>query len=69
VDAEGLQAFMQGEPRQTDPAAWHPHNPNAERDARIEAEGLYTDPIHQYTTFDEDEDDPKVKPAAPDFDL
>ncbi|MEO1440357.1 MAG: hypothetical protein AAFV33_08125, partial [Chloroflexota bacterium] len=52
-----------------DPADWQPYNPNAERDARIEAEGLYTDPIHQFTTFDEDEDDPKVEPAAPDFDL
>jgi len=52
-----------------DPSRWQPYNPNAERDARIEAEGLYTDPIHQYTTFDEDEDAPKVEPAAPDFDL
>jgi len=52
-----------------DPADWQPYNPNAERDARIEAEGLYTDPIHQFTTFDEDEEDPKVEPAAPDFDL
>ena len=42
---------------------------NLERDARIEAEGLHTDPIHQYTTLDEDEDDPKGEPAAPDFDL
>lgn len=30
---------------------------------------LYIDPIHQFTTFDEEEDDPKVEPAAPDFDL
>jgi hypothetical protein len=52
-----------------DPADWQPYNPNAERDARIEAEGLYTDPIHQFTTFDEEEDDPKTEPAAPDFDL
>jgi hypothetical protein len=37
-----------------DPADWQPYNPNVERDARIEAEGLYMDPIHQYTTFDED---------------
>lgn len=42
---------------------------NLERDARIEAERLYTDPIHQFTTFDEDEYDLKVEPAAPDFDL
>jgi len=35
----------------------------------IGGEGFYTDPIHQYTTFDEDEDEPKVEPATPDFDL
>ncbi|RMG74243.1 MAG: hypothetical protein D6711_09185 [Chloroflexi bacterium] len=52
-----------------DPADWQPYNPNAERDARIEAEGFYTDPIHQFTIFDEDEDDPKVESATPDFDL
>ncbi|QPC83617.1 hypothetical protein G4Y79_04335 [Phototrophicus methaneseepsis] len=52
-----------------DPADWQPYNPNAERDARIEAEGLYTDPIHQFTTFEEEDDDPKVEPATPDFDL
>lgn len=52
-----------------DPADWQPYNPNAERDARIEAEGLYTDPIHQFTMFDEDEDDPKDEPVSPDFDL
>jgi hypothetical protein len=28
-----------------DTTNWHPYNPNAERDARIEAERLYTDPI------------------------
>jgi hypothetical protein len=30
-----------------DPTDWHPYNPNAERDARIAAEGLYTDPTQQ----------------------
>jgi hypothetical protein len=49
------------------PSDWQPYNPNAERDARIEAEGLYSDLIH--TTFDENDDDPKVASAAPDFDL
>ncbi len=55
------------------PADWYPYNPNAERDARIEAEGLYTDLIHKviggnpFTTFDED--CPKIEPAAPNFDL
>ena len=52
-----------------DPADWQPYNPNAERDALIEMEGLYSDPIHQFMTFDEEEDNPKIEPAAPDFDL
>lgn len=52
-----------------DPADWHPYNPNAERDARIEAEGLYTDPIQQFAKLDEGEDEPKVEPVSPDFDL
>lgn len=50
-------------------ADWQPYNPNAERDARIEAEGIYYDPIHQLTAFDEDEDEPKVEAVSPDFDL
>ena len=50
-----------------DPADWQPYNRNAERDARIEAEGLYTDPIQQFTRLDEEE--PKVEPVSPDFDL
>lgn len=36
-----------------DPSDWHPYNPNAERDARIAAEGVYSDPIQQ--TFKRDE--------------
>ena len=52
-----------------DPADWQPYHPNAERDTRIEAEGLYTDPVQQFTKLDEEEDDPKVEPASPDFDL
>jgi hypothetical protein len=52
-----------------DPADWHPYNPNAERDARIEAEGLYTGPIQQFAKLDEGEDEPKVEPVSPDFDL
>lgn len=51
-----------------DPADWHPYNPNAERDARIAAEGLYTDPIQGFVKLDEDEK-PKVEPVSPDFDL
>jgi len=35
-----------------DPSEWHLYNPNAERDARIEAEGIYHDPIWQSTMDD-----------------
>ena len=52
-----------------DPADWHPYNPKAERDARIEAEGLYTDPIQGFVKLDEGEEEPKVEPVSPDFDL
>jgi hypothetical protein len=45
-----------------DPVDWHPYNPHAERNARIEAEGLYTDPIQQVTTLND-------RQASPDFDL
>lgn len=44
------------------PEQWHPYNPNAERDARLEAEGMYTDPIH----INEQNDDPS---GVPDLDL
>jgi hypothetical protein len=44
------------------PADWHP---NADHDARIAAEGLYIDPIQQFTTLDEEQD----APVSPDFDL
>lgn len=48
-----------------DLADWHPYNPNAERDARIEAEGLYTDPIHQITQHGE----PEPETVTPDMDF
>jgi hypothetical protein len=35
-----------------DLADWHPYI-HAERDARIEAEGIYTDPIQQFVNLDE----------------
>jgi hypothetical protein len=35
----------------------------------IEAEGLYTDSFQQFAKLDEGDDDPKVEPNAPDFDL
>jgi hypothetical protein len=49
-----------------DPADWHPYNPNAERDARIAAEGLSTDPPHPLFFKD---DEAEVRVSAPDFDL
>jgi hypothetical protein len=33
-----------------------------------EAEGLYADPIHKFTSFDEDEIEMKVEPVKLDFD-
>jgi hypothetical protein len=70
LQGDDLTAYRNAELTLTrDPADWHPYNPHAERDARIEAEGLYTDPIQQFTTFDKNEDDPKVELVAHDFDL
>ena len=46
---------------------WHPYNPNAERDARIAAEGIYTDPIYEVTTFDEADSNMEI--ANPDFEM
>ena len=68
LEGDDLKAYQKAELILTrDLSDWHPYNPNAERDARIAAEGLYTDPIHQFTELDEDE--PNVQPVLPDFDL
>lgn len=70
LDMQGISRMMSGgEVLTRDPAAWRPYNPHAERDARIEAEGLYTDPIRHFVTLDEGEDDLKVEPASLDFEL
>ncbi|MEO8613259.1 MAG: hypothetical protein ABI690_35540 [Chloroflexota bacterium] len=54
LEGDDLKAYQNAELTLTrDPSDWHPYNPNAERDARIAAEGLYTDPIQQ--TFERDE--------------
>lgn len=52
-----------------DPADWHPYNPNAERDARVAAEGLHTDPIYQFDTFNDGEVASKVEPTPLDLNL
>ncbi|PJF33502.1 MAG: hypothetical protein CUN57_02000, partial [Phototrophicales bacterium] len=70
LEGDDLKAYQDGQYTLThDLSDWHPYNPNAERDARIAAEGIYTDPIHEFTTFDEDEIEMKVEPVKPDFDL
>ncbi len=70
LEGDDLKAYQNAALTLTrDPVDWHPYNPNAERDARIEAEGLYTDPIQQFTGLDEAEDEPEVEPVSPDFDL
>lgn len=69
LEGDDLTAYQNADLTLTrDPTDWHPYNPNAERDARIEAEGLYSDPIQQVTRLDEEEA-PKVEPVSPDFDL
>ena len=70
LDGDDLIAYRNADLSLTrDLADWHPYNPHAERDARIEAEGLYTDSIQGFVKLDEGEDEPKVEPVSPDFDL
>jgi hypothetical protein len=53
LEGDDLKAYQNAKLTLTrDPAEWHPDNPNAERDARIAAEGLYTDPIQQIVERD-----------------
>jgi hypothetical protein len=67
LEGDDLTAYRNAELTLTrDPSDWHPYNPNAEREARIAAEGLYYDPIQQFVKLDED---PKIEPVSPDLDL
>src|SRR5690606_11603423 len=66
LEGDDLRAYQNAELTLTrDTTDWHPYNPNAERDARIAAEGLYYDPIQE--SVERDEPQPEV--ATPDFDL
>jgi hypothetical protein len=67
MEGQAAKAFFAVEqpPLVRDLADWHPYNPNAERDARIAAEGLYTDPIHQAVERDE----PEIASSAPELDF
>ena len=68
LEGDDLKAYQDGQYTLTrDLSDWHAYN--AERDARIEAEGLYTEPIQEFTKLDDEEDEPKVEPVSPDFDL
>ncbi len=56
LEGDDLKAYQNAELTLTrEPADWHLYNPNAERDARIAAEGLYTDPIQRVVERDEGE--------------
>jgi hypothetical protein len=66
LEGDDLKAYQNTELTLTrNPADWHPYNPNAERDARIAAEGIYTDPIQQAVEHDK----PEIASATPEFDL
>ncbi len=66
LEGDELKVYQNAELTLThDPADWHPYNPNAERDARIATEGIYTDPIQQFAARDE----PQPATMTPDFDL
>jgi hypothetical protein len=66
LEGDDLKAYQNAELTLTsDPADWHPYNPNAERDARIAAEGLYTDPIQQLV----EQDEPETAPGTPELDF
>lgn len=70
LEGDDLNTYQNGELALTHEASdWHPYNPNAERDARIEAEGLYTDPIQQVGERDEGKNEPGVELASQDLNL
>ncbi len=67
MDGMAARTFFSDEqpPLVRNVADWHPYNPNAERDARIAVEGLYTDPIQQVVERDE----PEIASGTPELDF
>ncbi len=65
-EGDDLKAYQTAELTLTrDFVDWHPYNPNAERDARIAAEGVYSDPIQHITASGE----PESQAVTPDMDF
>jgi hypothetical protein len=66
LEGDDLKAYQNAELTLTrETTDWHPYNPNAERDARIAAEGIYTDPIHEFG--ERDKSQPET--VTPDLDF
>ncbi|KXK54698.1 MAG: hypothetical protein UZ13_00060 [Chloroflexi bacterium OLB13] len=66
LEGDDLKSYQNADLTLTrDPSDWHPYNPHAERDARIAAEGVYSDPIQQ--TFKRDE--PETASGTPELDF
>jgi hypothetical protein len=66
LEGDELKAYQNAELTLTRTSSeWHPYNPNAERDARIAAEGLYADPIQQVVERDE----PETASSTPELDF
>ncbi len=66
LEGDDLKAYQNDELTLThDPVDWHPYNPNAEHDARIEAEGLASNPVQQLDKPDE----AGIAPATPELDF
>jgi len=66
LEGDDLKAYQNAELTLTrDSSDWHPYNPNAERDARIAVEGLYTDSIQRVV----ERDNPQQEDVSPDLDF
>lgn len=66
LEGDDLKAYQNDELMLIrNPSDWHPYNPNAERDARIEAEGLPANPTQQLDKLDE----AGIAPTTPELDF
>ena len=66
LDGDDLKAYQNDDLTLTrNPSEWHLYNPNAEHDARIEAEGLPTNPTQPLDKPDQAD----ITPATPELDF